>query len=299
MNNRFVNNIPAIVAETRALPANQQLPFIKEKLNEYAEGDHRELAELTILQQLKNPPAKEIVVCIHGINTRGTWQEDFKALFANDPSVEVMILKYGWFNPLYFWFPFFTRGIPVNKTVEQLLHIQNNHRNDNLSIVSHSFGTYIVGKILKNHSYISINKLILSGSVLKENFDWNNIVTKPVKIVNEVGVEDYLPLAAQSLSWGYGSAGLYGFGHALVEDRFHKKGHSDFFIGDFMRDFWVPIIKNGNPVSSTYKRMPPNVLLNFLPFLVKLGYAFVLIYIINKYALITKIKSFLVYLLTM
>jgi hypothetical protein len=59
-------------------------------------------------------------------------------------------------------------------------------------------------------------------------------------IINECGIRDVWPVLAQSVTWGYGSTGTFGFGVQNVRDRFHPSGHSAFFDKNFVRDYWLP-----------------------------------------------------------
>src|SRR5262249_29519767 len=63
-------------------------------------------------------------------------------------------------------------------------------------------------------------------------------------ILNEVGIRDIWPALAESVTWGYGSAGTYGFRRPLVYDRWHNGArHGYFLTPQFCKTFWVPYLK--------------------------------------------------------
>ena len=264
-------SVANIVQEAQKLPDSEKLPYIRNELRKYSDLDTRSMVETYVLNQI-NQVSKDIVVFIRGINTRASWQEKFRSLLSKQVNTEVRIIKYGWFNPFSFWFPFFTRARPIQTVIGQLRDIQKTFRNDNISIVSHSFGTYIVGNILTKNSDIVINKLILCGSVLSEDFKWDMLPQKPVLIVNDVGAKDRWPVFAKAFSWGYGASGSYGFGHHMVYNRYHDLKHSGFFEDDFMNCYWIPFLKSGNKIESVFERKSPSIFYEFLPFIVKLVY---------------------------
>lgn len=63
---------------------------------------------------------------------------------------------------------------------------------------------------------------------------------------------------AESLTWGYGHAGTYGFRRPLVEDRWHQDfTHGDFLTAAFCKQYWVPFIKDGTVVPGSFPERPP------------------------------------------
>jgi len=65
------------------------------------------------------------------------------------------------------------------------------------------------------------------------------------QVVNECGKSDVWPVIAQSVTWGYGASGTHGFGSVVARDRFHPGGHSQYFEEDFVKEYWVPFIRDG------------------------------------------------------
>ena len=78
------------------------------------------------------------------------------------------------------------------------------------------------------------------------------------KVVNECGKSDIWPVLAQSASWGYGASGTHGFGAVLVKDRFHARGHGQYFEPEFVEKYWEPFIRRGEYTGTDFEvRMPP------------------------------------------
>jgi pimeloyl-ACP methyl ester carboxylesterase len=139
-------------------------------------------------------------------------------------------------------------------------------------MIAHSFGTYVVGKILQRHFDLHVHRLILCGSVLPQNFPWNQLQGRfdDDKVVNECGKADIWPVLAKSLSWGYGASGTHGFGAVLVKDRYHAGGHDQYFDLDFVDKFWAPFIHRGEYQGTDFELKMPTTpwwmsLLGILP----------------------------------
>ncbi|MNX76517.1 hypothetical protein D3C86_1080280 [compost metagenome] len=108
---------------------------------------------------------------------------------------------------------------------------------------------------MKPQELPEIGYVILSGSVLKSNFDWSSLLDsgKVGTVVNDCGVNDNILLLSQIgvLFTGMaGRVGFYGFTHARLVNRFFPGGHSHYFEpldhdpDAFMRRQWVPLLLN-------------------------------------------------------
>src|SRR5262245_31492649 len=91
--------------------------------------------------------------------------------------IHVIPIKYGYFDAFRFWFPSWTRKRPIERVHTQIqvaLQVaRERDPNAKLSIIAHSFGTYIVGEILKRDFTLKLHGLILCGSVLPQDFPWH------------------------------------------------------------------------------------------------------------------------------
>lgn len=244
------NAIIEFLLSLKEISSHQQLKIFQKYLRCLSE-DQRSRAEnlFALLNEVGLPPprAKKIVVLVHGIRTFAAWQGKVEKALAEFADVEVVKLKYFYFDLFRFIIPFQTRQKPVSRVLKGLQAVMRDNADAELIVVAHSFGSYIINRILRENSHISISKLLLCGSVVREDFDWSLLPTKPKLIVNDIGVKDKLPVLAKLSSWGYGISGSNGFGSYGVVDRFHNVGHSGFFdeSNGIVNNYWLPFILNG------------------------------------------------------
>jgi hypothetical protein len=59
---------------------------------------------------------------------------------------------------------------------------------------------------------------------------------------------------AESITWGYGSSGRFGFQTHLVRDRYHDLGHSGFFTEGFAKKFWLSALSDGQIADGLVER---------------------------------------------
>jgi hypothetical protein len=206
----------------------------------------------------------QAVLLIHGIRTQADWGPMVRSRIEIPGEIEVIPIKYGYFDAFRFWFPYWTRTKPIERVYKQIRVALQKHKTTNpdakLSIIAHSFGTYIIGQILRREFDLKIHRLILCGSVLPQNFPWEQYQGRfhNDKVINECGKADIWPVLAQSASWGYGASGTHGFGAVLVKDRFHAGGHGQYFEPEFVETYWEPFIRRGIYKASDYEvTMPP------------------------------------------
>lgn len=111
-------------------------------------------------------------------------------------------------------------------------------RPERMSVISHSFGTYVVGKILEDHPEFNWHRVIFCGSVVRDDFPFHQVLDRfDGPLLNEVGTKDFWPALAESAGWGYGSVGSHGFNCPPVDTRWHDGfGHSDFLTEAYCTD---------------------------------------------------------------
>lgn len=197
---------------------------------------------------------KHIVVLIHGIRTDAPWFGKVKSILKEeDPSIFCCYAGYEFLDIFRFLTPFFRRN-KVEKVADQIKKLKEIYPNSKVSIIAHSFGTYIFSEILKKEE-IDFYRVILCGSIVSLNFNWGEYIDKvtsePRIILNDCGTLDIYPLMAGFFTYGYGASGSVGITKVFVEDRFHKLGHSGFFEDKFIKKYWVPFILYGKLVYSS------------------------------------------------
>lgn len=205
------------------------------------------------------------VVMVHGIRTGGEWMERVALLLRNsDRSVNGIPVGYQFFDVVSFLLPVpWFRNRVIERIGKELLRASELPATKKLSIVAHSFGTYIVTEALRSNPTLQAHCVVLCGSVVPVDFDWQGIdgqlrdidTNYPgFRVINDCGWRDIWPVFAETITWGYGSSGRFGFQTGSVKDRFHNLAHSEFFDEAFIRRFWVPAIVEGRIVESAEQR---------------------------------------------
>jgi len=189
-----------------------------------------------------NEPPKDtkahVVILIHGIRTKALWQDSIRKSLENE-GFKVEPTNYDYYDvfavsdtlaTLHWWS---CRGYhEANQTYE-------NQEGANCSIIAHSFGTFIVSKILRKHTDLIFKKIIFCGSVVPHKFKFENYLGRYEEpLLNEVGTRDIWPAIAEAVTFGYGSTGTYGFRRVPVRDRWHNGAAH----GDFLKKTLLPKI---------------------------------------------------------
>jgi O-acetyl-ADP-ribose deacetylase (regulator of RNase III) len=240
------------------------------------------LSEFTSRAQLQvNAVRCHSVFLVHGIRTAAGWREAIgNELERADSRLTPIPVGYEFFDVVRFLMPFGPWRRAAAETVwTKMESVYSNPNIEQVSIIAHSFGTWIVGHILTTHN-VRFHRVILCGSVLDTGFDWGQVHEKinappfanapNVKIVNDCGTRDVWPIFAKFATWGYGVAGRWGFQHALVKDRFHAVDHGGFFQPGFATTNWVPVL-TGTLTKGVEKGISPPVWMSVLTVL-KLPY---------------------------
>lgn len=262
-----------------SLPPEHHLPAVQAYTRRIADPEERAFAESLFLLglELPQPPSqKHLVVLIHGIRTHAVWQESLASKLDSIGSIETFPIGYGFLEVLSFLLPGKTREDPIARVARELRTLREKYGNAKISVVAHSFGTYIISRILSEETDIGIYRLQLCGSIIPEKYRWDKVSYRiSGVVVNDAGTRDYWPVMASISTWGYGATGTFGFKKASVKDRFHNCGHSDFFNDEHMDKYWVPLLVDGQVVPSTWtpsRRFSwPISLLNRLPLKTGLG----------------------------
>jgi pimeloyl-ACP methyl ester carboxylesterase len=196
---------------------------------------------------------KHVVVLVHGMNTRGEWISTVKPTL-EEAGFIVAPAGYGLFSVARFLLPidwFRARAVArVSKRVRAAITLHKPHR---ISFIAHSFGTYIVARLLAENFDQNWERIIFCGSIVKNDFPIEQYFRRFFPpIINEIGTRDFWPAMAEAATWGYGSIGSHGFLQAGVEERWHQGlSHSDFLTPGFCATYWVPFLKEGTIVKGT------------------------------------------------
>jgi len=204
---------------------------------------------------------EHLVILVHGIRDHGEWMHELRPCLV-EAGFAVEVAGYEFFDLLRFLFPLeWFRRNAIRRVWTHIQYARNLHRDaKDVSVIAHSFGTYIVSEILTEEFDFKAHRLIFCGSVAKSKFRLPHLqgrFTPP--ILNEIGTRDIWPVIAETVTWGYGSVGRLGFKQPGVLDCFHNRfHHGDFLKTDFCRTHWIPFLKEGKeaPAAGPIERVP-------------------------------------------
>jgi hypothetical protein len=229
---------------------------IQKYLRSFVDPEEREIAEAAIIWGRRFPilaEKKHIVVLIHGINTDAEWQEALAEQIRTECNIEAIPIGYGNFKAWRFLFPVITRKKPISVVVRELRNIRNQNPNADISVIAHSFGTFVLSKILEEETDFSFFRIQLCGAIIDTEYRWDKVANR-IKglIINDVGSKDIWPILAKNATWGYGETGTFGFKKTHVRDRHFNLGHSDFMTKEHFTKYWRPWLVDGQIVASEW-----------------------------------------------
>jgi hypothetical protein len=193
---------------------------------------------------------KMLSITIHGIRTQGKWQEDIdNNLKSKFNGIVCKNYKYNYFSAIKLLLPNFRNKV-IADFKEKLIELLDETPNAKVIFFAHSFGTYILLKALEQLPKdvdIRIEKIILAGCVLKEDYDFktlNSVVDKS-RIINDCGFNDGILLLSKYFCVDMGMAGRSGFVGIGFNNRYFKGRHDFFYkIDNFIENYWIPVIDN-------------------------------------------------------
>ncbi|WP_145215453.1 hypothetical protein [Planctomycetes bacterium TBK1r] len=223
---------------------------------------------------------EHVIVLIHGIRDIGAWQSNVSEHLVEAGTV-VEQIRYGKYLASRFLCPIDLSGAAVQRVLKELQSLRHEYPNARMSLIAHSFGTYVTLKVLEKDKNIELWKIVFCGSVANDRHDWSELkrrvgdgdrATKQF-ILNDCGTGDVWPVIGAAFGWHYGMAGATGFSEGFVTNRFHKAkggvrgGHGLYFDPDFVREHWRPFLINDEAPA-----IGDGIQGEHLPWLVKLMY---------------------------
>ncbi|MBE6413996.1 MAG: hypothetical protein E7035_05560 [Verrucomicrobiaceae bacterium] len=184
----------------------------------------------------------QILISLHGIRTRGVWQ---KKITPRLTGFKHYPLDYGFFSTLKFLNPF-SRKKMVEWFRDEYNKIVEENQGMIPSIVAHSFGTYIVAEAMKCYQDIHFDKIILAGSIVKNDFNFEEEYKKNryTSLLNFICKRDIWVKLAGHI-YGFGNSGVYNFSNSNKIDvvKYENMGHSDMLEDDVFRNKMVPFLR--------------------------------------------------------
>ncbi|MBV8547324.1 MAG: hypothetical protein JO088_21480 [Acidobacteria bacterium] len=195
---------------------------------------------------------------VHGMNTRGEWQESLAWQIGRTYGrmVPVSIYKYGKIRPGIL---FVTRQRQLMRQLtKKMKTLSQQSESAGLygrpDVIAHSFGTWLVANALLNDKSLIIGRLILLGAVVQPDFPWQDLVRRgQVEYIlnHEATCDRWVPLACYAIPTS-GPGGTRGFPLPVSNIQTPGLGHSDYFnpesrMIDLFTNVWRPFLSWTEP----------------------------------------------------
>jgi len=189
---------------------------------------------------------RRALITIHGIRSHGEWNAEISHIASSSGWI-IAPFTYGYVEPTTV-----ARESERQKIVDQFRdHINDifDRYNCNISVIAHSFGTYVVARYLLGFDVppVYIDTLILTGSILNESLDIDRFKGRVFKVINEVAPNDsvvsFAPLIGQWKDPLLGNSGKVGFksSSTLLDQRTCEVfTHNNVIRRDVVSKRWMP-----------------------------------------------------------
>ena len=214
----------------------------------------RPTAETVFVRQA--PPTRDVLwaLALHGMNTTGAWQEAFNWLFARTfkYSVPVAIYKYGVVRPgavLKFRQRALTCGLAA-----RIRRLSGDTEQSGFGgvpdVIAHSLGTWLLGHALQTYPNLRVGRVILTGSILRPDFDWASLIPNQVEaVLCHTATNDFWARIAHYIIPDSGPSGRCGFNdrtnvaHAVLKEGHHSDFFKETLMPDLFKDVWRPFLR--------------------------------------------------------
>jgi hypothetical protein len=199
-----------------------------------------------------------ILVTVHGLMSHADWNSHIVPIASSQGWI-VAPYNYG-FQKLDILLSTSKRKDAVD-TFRQWLFALNQEYGQNgacISVIAHSFGTYLLGAYLygfEEEPPVTFNTLILTGSILNENYDWAKCAgNKVARVRNEIAPNDQWvkwmpenPGKWTGLDPLFGRAGTKGFSvpaDILTQPSNKIFDHNNVIEKDVITSQWMPYLNS-------------------------------------------------------
>ncbi|MEQ7807839.1 DUF6932 family protein [Priestia aryabhattai] len=193
-----------------------------------------------------------ILVTVHGLLSTGEWNKEIAPIASSQGWTVAPYIYKG--NTPDLLVRSNKRQEIVDNFREWIFELRNRFDGD-ISVIAHSFGTFIIGSYLKGFEAppVNFNNIILTGSILNSNYDWESLRGKSVgKILNEIAPEDeyvrYLPERYKrvlKIDSSMGRSGTEGFKQEspmIVQSTNSIFTHNNVIKRDVISHKWMPFL---------------------------------------------------------
>ncbi|MFA0269779.1 hypothetical protein BCV29_02480 [Vibrio cyclitrophicus] len=197
-----------------------------------------------------------VLVTIHGLNTTAAWNSDVMPVFSSKGWI-VAPFNYGFQTPEILLSEKGRKNV-LNSFRDWIYDISRTY-DAPISIIAHSFGTYVIGKYLDGFTDttpVQFESIILTGSILNENFDWDSCVNSVGRVRNEKAPNDQWVKWMPDKNWLgldplFGKAGILGFNSTsriLTQHSNSIFDHNNMIKKDVINQMWLPYIQSNKAV---------------------------------------------------
>lgn len=197
------------------------------------------------------------VITVHGMNTPGTWQQDFSWRLAQlyGYAIPVGLYKYG--NIKVSPFVVYRQNRHRDQLLAYLRRLRDemmiNKYGERPDAIAHSFGTWLLAQAMladKTADPIKLGRVILTGSIIRPDFEWSTLLQngRVEAVMCHCGGRDVPVRIAHFFIPNSGPSGIYEFNDQdHVVHKFEKTfGHSDYFtkenLARVLRERWAPFL---------------------------------------------------------
>lgn len=207
---------------------------------------------------------KGILVSIHGLYSHGKWNQEISPI-ASSQNWIFAPYTYETNKPDLLFRPA-KRSEIVDNFRDWIYDLQGRYEG-RISIIAHSFGSFIIGSYLEGFIEddappVAFNSILLTGSILNTEFDWEKFRGFSIgSVYNTVAPNDeyvkYMPESDLKKYIGmsniFGTSGVHGFSNKtpiLTQNKYEILNHNNSFKRDMIESKWMPFL-NANRHSYT------------------------------------------------
>lgn len=126
----------------------------------------------TVIERRKS---RGLLITIHGVNTKAFWNSRFAPLACSQGWIFAPFI---YNNPIWLLFSKSERDKVLRKFNEYFFEVCTRYEASRVSVVAHSFGTYIIAKFLlnylKDNNFTAmIDSIVLTGGIVDSDYDWS------------------------------------------------------------------------------------------------------------------------------
>ena len=194
-----------------------------------------------------------ILVSIHGLLSQASWNAELAPIASSQNWIFAPFLYCDVNSPLLLLDKDKAKQV-VERFREWVYDIQCRYANNNISVIAHSFGTYILASYISGFDKflpIRLNTAILTGSILNADFDWEkHRGVRIAKVLNEVAPNDQWVKHMPKLDWIttnplYGNSGVVGFRKPcdiVIQLSNEIFDHNNVIKRDVIERHWMPFL---------------------------------------------------------